>query len=108
MYSYAYYLTENFWSKKIRPCIGNAKAIIGEVAVPADNWQWQITFGACSHFVASRAQFQIDHFILITYLYLYATLQRGGMSLWLKGGEMASKKNVSAFSGQITTQQNGR
>jgi len=24
------------------------------------------------------------------------------MSLWIKGGEMASKKNVQAFSGQIT------
>jgi hypothetical protein len=30
------------------------------------------------------------------------------MTVWLEGDEMASKKNVSAFSGQITTQQNGR
>jgi len=76
---------------------------IGEVAVLADNrqitrvpiicnWQWQITSGARYHLTARRAQFWISNFILITYLYPYATLQRVRATVWLKGGEMASKK----------------
>jgi hypothetical protein len=35
-------------------------------------------------------------------------LQRVRITMWLKGGETISKMNVSAFSGQIRTQQNWR
>jgi hypothetical protein len=35
-------------------------------------------------------------------------IRLGNRTVWLKGDEMVSEKNISAFSGQITTQQNGR
>jgi len=67
MYTYAYYLTAKFPSKKTHLCVRNTKGS-REVVVQADNrqitrvlatrnWQWQITFGARNHFTAHFAQF---------------------------------------------------
>ena len=57
--------------------------------------------GARYYFATHRAQFGIGNIILIIYFYLYAKLQtrRVKTTVWLKGGKMASKKNISACCG---------
>ena len=91
----------------VRPTDGSSSTSAtsnpGPVPIP-----WAIDSGAYYRFAAHCTKIWIDNFILTTYIYLRARLQTVRTTVWLKGNEMVSKMNGSAFARQITTQQNGR